>query len=66
MQSERRFTVLSLLGPNQRGRRIAQPRGVRWLPRRDAKLSDRLLAYAVGWPVAVKGSGRPDLRLTTL
>ena len=66
MQRGNKFTVVSLLGPNQMGRTITGPRRARRFHRRQGKLSDRLLAAAVVWPVESKANLRPDLQFTTL
>jgi hypothetical protein len=62
MSGSRQPTVLGLLGPNltvRTGKRISAER---WFHRRDAKLSDRLLANAILWPVDWKGTLRRDLK----
>jgi hypothetical protein len=62
MHGTKEPTVLSLLGPNLKVRRISKPRSERWFQRRKGTLSDRLLANAVVWPREGKGSIRQDLR----
>lgn len=66
MQNRRRFTVLSLLEPNQIGPTITRPKPARWFQRRNGELSDRLLASAVQWPLDSRGLFRKNLMHTSL
>lgn len=66
MQGSKEPTVLGLLGPNLTVRTKTKPRTERWFHRRDAKLSDRLLASAVLWPIDSKGAIRRDLTQKSL
>jgi hypothetical protein len=61
MDRRKDFTVLSLLEPNRTDRKILRPKAARWFNRRNAVLSDRLLAGAVQWPVGLTGAPRKYL-----
>jgi len=64
MQNRRKFTVLGLLEPNRIGPTIKRPKQARWFHRRNAGLSDRLLASAVQWPLDSTVAFRKNLMLT--
>ena len=51
MQNRRRFTVLSLLEPNRIGPTVIRLKPESRFLRRNAGLSDRLLANVVQWPL---------------
>lgn len=66
MQNRRRFTVLSLLEPNRTGPTITRLKSAKWFHRRNAGLSDRLLAHAVQWPPDSTIAFRKNLMHTPL
>jgi hypothetical protein len=66
MQNNRKFTVLSLQELNRTGPTITRLKPARWFHRRNAGLPDRLLAYAVQWPLDSTGAFRKNLMHTSL
>ena len=66
MDRSKQPTVLGLLGPIVTVRTRRKPRTERWFQRSDGRLSDRLLANAVLWPVDSKRILRRDLRQRSL
>ena len=64
MRNRRSFAVLSLLEPNRTGPTIKRPKPARWFHRRNAGLSDRLLANAVQWPLDSTVAFRKNLMHT--
>ena len=65
MEKRKNFTVLSLLEPNRGGRTILRPKPARWFNRRNAALSEKLLASAVQWPIGLTGVPRKILLQTS-
>jgi len=66
MQNRRRFTVLSLLEPNRTGPTVIRLKPASRFQRRNAGLSDRLLASAVQWRLDSTIAFRKNLMHTPL
>ncbi len=61
MQNRRKFTVLRLLEPNRTGPTIRRLKPAGRFHRRNAGLSDRLLASAIQWSIDSPGAFRKTL-----